>query len=102
MKYRDLNIQTQRETPNNARTEGFAFLVRAGYLTRENVPTQLGEYSINHLRNSSKDESFLSKLSIPTINSDNETFFPMPSGLIEVAHCPSCKYTERLELAQFR
>ena len=49
MKYRDLNIQTQREAPNNARTEGFSFLVRAGYLTRENVPTQLGEHTINHL-----------------------------------------------------
>ncbi len=50
MNYRDLNIQTQREAPNNARTEGFAFLVRAGYLTRENVPTQLGEYALDHLR----------------------------------------------------
>jgi prolyl-tRNA synthetase len=102
MKYRDLNIQTQREAPNNARTEGFAFLVRAGYLTRENTPTQLGKYTLRHLRNLSANPSFLSNLSIPTINSDNETFFPIASGSIEVAHCSACKYTERLELAQFR
>jgi prolyl-tRNA synthetase len=101
MKYRDLNIQTQRETPNNARTEGFAFLVRAGYLTRENIPTNLGEYAINHLRDLSNDPSFLPHLSLPTIGNENETFFPIASGDIEIAHCPSCKYTERIELARF-
>ncbi|HLO17103.1 MAG TPA: YbaK/EbsC family protein, partial [Anaerolineales bacterium] len=101
MKYRDLNIQTQREAPNNARTEGFGLLVRAGYLTREDIPTQLGQYALDYLRNLSNDNSFLFRLSLPTISSVNETFFPISSGPIEVAHCSSCKYTERLELAQF-
>jgi hypothetical protein len=101
MKYRDLNIQTQREAPNNARTEGFAFLVRAGYLTRENIPTPLGEHTIKHLRKLATDSSFLSLLSLPILGNDNETFFPIASGSIEAAHCPSCKYTERLELARF-
>jgi prolyl-tRNA synthetase len=102
MKYRELNIQTQREAPNNARTEGFAFLVRAGYLTRENQPTQLGHYAIDHLRNLSTNPSFLSQLSLETLSSENEIFFLIASGSIEVAHCPECKYTERLELAQFQ
>jgi prolyl-tRNA synthetase len=104
MKYRDLNIQTQREAPNNARTEGFAFLVRAGYLTRENVPTQLGEYAINHLRGlaGKLGDSFLSEIGLQTIGDENETFFPITTGPIEVAHCSSCKYTERLELARFK
>ncbi len=101
MKYRDLNIQTQREAPNNARTEGFAFLVRAGYLTRENVPTRLGEYALNHLRDVSGEASFLSRLSLSTIGNEEETFFPIADGSVELAHCPSCKYTERLELARF-
>lgn len=101
MKYRDLNIQTQREAPNNARTEGFAFLVRAGYLTRENTLTQLGEHAVSHLRNVSNDSSFLSHLSLPTIGTDSETFYPLASGSIEIAHCSNCHYTERLELAQF-
>ncbi len=101
MKYRDLNIQTQREAPNNARTQGSAFLVRAGYWTRENVPTQLGKHALNHLRDLSNDPSFLSNLSLPTIGNDNEIFFPVTAGSIEIAHCPSCKYTERLELARF-
>jgi prolyl-tRNA editing enzyme YbaK/EbsC (Cys-tRNA(Pro) deacylase) len=101
MKYRDLQIQTQREAPNNARTEGFSFLVRAGYLTRENVPTQLGETALEYLRYLANAVSFISYLSLPTIGNDNETFFPITSGNVEIAHCPSCKYTERLELARF-
>ncbi|HEX5810413.1 MAG TPA: YbaK/EbsC family protein, partial [Anaerolineales bacterium] len=101
MKYRDLHIQTQREAPNNARTEGFALLVRAGYLSRENVPTQLGEYALRHLKQLSDDEAFLSRLSLPTLGNGDETFFPITSGSLDVAHCPSCNYAERLELAQF-
>jgi prolyl-tRNA synthetase len=101
MRYRDLNIQTQREAPNNARTEGFSFLVRAGYLTRENVPTQLGQHALDHLCSVSNEPSFLARLSLPTINSDDETFFPIASGSIDVAHCSQCRYTERLALARF-
>src|SRR6185503_2506570 len=101
MKYRDLQIQTQREAPNNARTEGFSFLVRAGYLTRENVPTQLGDYTLDHLRTISGDPAFLERLALPTIANANDIYFPIVSGSVKVAHCPSCKYTERLELAQF-
>lgn len=103
MKYHDLNIQTQREAPNNARTEGFSFLVRAGYLTRENLPTKLGEYAIKHLQELANrlDDSFLSSLHLQTIGNENEIFFPLQSGPIEVIHCPSCKYTERIEIARF-
>ena len=97
MKYRDLQIQTQREAPNNAQTEGFAFLVRAGYLTRENVPTKFGEHTLNHLQN----VSAYALASIPTIGNENEIFFLIATGNVEVAHCPLCNYTERVELARF-
>ena len=97
MKYRDLQIQTQREAPNNARTEGFSFLVRAGYLTRENVLTMLGEYGVNHLREIGNE----AWQAIPTIGNDRESFFTIPTGDIEIAHCTNCKYTERIELARF-
>jgi prolyl-tRNA synthetase len=109
MKFRDLNIQTQREAPNNARTEGFSFLVRAGYLTRENAPTKFGEHTLTHLRTVAGDPASLSyslehvmeSLSLPTIGNNNEIFFAMSSGPTEVAHCQACGYTERLELAHF-
>lgn len=103
MNYRDLNIQTQRQAPNNARSEGFSFLVRAGYLTRENTPTKLGEHTINHLSGLAGrlGNSFLSDIGLQTIGNEKETFFPIAAGSIEVAHCPACKYAERLELARF-
>lgn len=97
MKYRELQVQTQREAPNNARTEGWAFLVRAGYVTRENLPTPLGQAALEHLR--AHAVQALTHLAV--IGNEKETFFPIPSGNIEVIHCPHCQYTERLELARF-
>ncbi|MEK6753197.1 MAG: YbaK/EbsC family protein [Chloroflexota bacterium] len=102
MKYTDLNIQTQREAPNNARTEGFAFLVRAGYVTRENEMLPLGQQAISRLQHLSEDPSFLFHLSLPILLNDHETYFPLSTGGTEIIHCKSCKYTERLELAQFK
>ncbi len=49
MKYQQLNVQTQREFPNNARTQGFGWLVRAGYVTRENEILPLGHQAISQL-----------------------------------------------------
>lgn len=102
MRYRDLTIQTQREFPNNARTPGFGWLVRAGYLTRENEILPLGEQAISRLQNLSGDPSFFSLLSLPLISNEYETYFPLSTGATEIIHCESCKYTERLELAHFK
>ncbi len=102
MKYKDLNIQTQREFPNNARTQGFGWLVRAGYLTRENEVMPLGRQIMNRLQTSSTDSSFLFHLSLQLKHNDRETYFPLSAGDTEIIHCESCKYTERLELAQFK
>jgi prolyl-tRNA synthetase len=103
MKYTDLSIQTQREAPNNARTQGFAFLVRGSYLTRENQPTPLGEYALKHLEKLSTDlgDAFISKLDIPTIGNEEETFYPLETGEFESIHCSNCGYTVRSEYARF-
>src|SRR6185503_13055418 len=47
-------------------------------------------------------DSFLSDIGLQTIGNGDETFFPIPFGSIEVAHCLACKYTERLEFARFK
>lgn len=91
MKYRDLEIQTQREFPNNARTPGFGWLARAGYITREGKILPLGEQVPKWIHPS-----------IPVIAGENETFFPVATGSIEVIHCPACNYAERRELARFK
>jgi prolyl-tRNA synthetase len=101
MKYTDLKIQTQREAPNNANTQGFAFLVRAGYLTRENELLPLGQEAITRLRQLSDNPSFLSLLALPTVGNEQETYFPLSTGHTEIIHCASCQYTSRLELAAF-
>jgi prolyl-tRNA synthetase len=102
MKYTDLHIQTQRDFPSNMRTQGFGWLVRAGYMTRDNEILPLGKQVIEKLHNLSSDTSFLSHLSLPILSNENETFFPISTGSTEVIHCPSCKYIERKELAQFK
>jgi len=103
MNYSDLSIQTQREAPNNARTQGFAFLVRAGYVTRENQPTEFGKYALKHLENLSTElgDSFFEKLDIPYINNEEETFFFLKTGALDVIHCPNCSYAARSEVALF-
>ena len=102
MKYRDLQIQTQREPPNNARTEGFAFLVRAGYITRESESLPLGKLALVRLRDLSNDPHFMARLSLPAIGTEDEIYFPISPGSLQVIHCPACGYTASKELAQFR
>lgn len=104
MKYRDLHIQTQREFPNNARTAGFGWLVRAGYITRENELTPLGESAVDHLRAIAGADSveFLSSLLVPAVHSQGEAFFPITTGTEAVIRCPSCEYSARRESALIR
>jgi prolyl-tRNA synthetase len=104
MKFRDLHIQTQREAPNNARSQGQAFLVRAGYVTREGGLLPLGEACISRLKGLARTSpaSFFSRLSLSVLDTDGETVFPLSTGAVEVIHCPACRYTARSELARFR
>jgi len=102
MKFTELKIQTQRDAPNNARTEGFAFLVRAGYLTRENELLPLGQEAVAHLQKLSSDPDFLSSLGLQLHKSETSSFFPLSSGSTEIAHCKSCGYTERFGMALFQ
>lgn len=100
MNFQDLNIQTQREAPNNARTQGFSALVRAGYLTRENDLLPLGARAIQHLEELAQSASLFSLLSLPTFGRD-DLYFPLPTGAAQVIHCPACGYTSRSEMAAF-
>ncbi|MFZ5820296.1 MAG: proline--tRNA ligase [Chloroflexota bacterium] len=103
MRYHELIIQTQREAPNNARTPGFAFLVRAGYMTREKELTPFGQYTLDHLRDlaASDAPSFFLRLSLPAIDAADEVYFPLLTGPIQLIHCPACGYAARQEWAVF-
>ena len=102
MKYTELKIQTQREAPNNARTEGFAFLVRAGYLTRENELLPLGELAHEKLRNLPKESmtAFFSSIDLPVLQGDfGRMFYLTESGKNSILKCKTCEYADLAETA---
>jgi prolyl-tRNA synthetase len=104
MRTRDLKIETQRQTPSNARTEGFAYLVRAGYITREGEPTPLGQQALTRLQELAKGsgDPFV-ELGLPVIQSEiQEIFFSIPTGGVEILQCPACHYAARRETARFK
>jgi prolyl-tRNA synthetase len=102
MKYTDLKIQTQREAPKNARTEGFAFLVRAGYLTRENELLPLGQHTIDTLTRLSKEIPFFFHIDLPFVDNANETFFKSPAGSQEILECEICGNVARREITEVK
>jgi prolyl-tRNA synthetase len=99
MKYQELHIQTQREFPNNARTQGFGWLVRAGYMTRENEILPLGGQMMSKLRELSKEIPFFFHLELPFIDNASETFFESSAGSDEILYCENCGYVARKEIA---
>lgn len=104
MKYSDLNIQTQREFPNNARTPGLGWLVRAGYLNRERQALPLGVAALRQLEKMAGSplapQALGVKLSLPLISSKTDGFFLLQYGSQEVIYCAACHYADRAELAQ--
>ncbi len=107
MRFSQSDIQTLREAPSNARTHGFAWLVRANYLTRENEVTALGQRVVarlqKHFKSGQKTEDLFQTLKIPVINADHdEVFFTISTGKVKILQCPSCKYAARQELARFK
>ena len=104
MKYTELKIQTQREFPNNARTPGWGWLVRAGYVTRENQLLPLGERAIEKLKSlaAQPGTDIFSALGLPVITGlYNHVFFLTESGKTEILKCSSshCDYADVIETA---
>jgi prolyl-tRNA synthetase len=102
MKYRDLPIQTQREFPNNARTEGFGWLVRAGYVTRENEILPLGERVIARIKEGATDnpQDYFASIGIPVIEGlFGHLFFITETGREDIFKCSECDYADLAETA---
>jgi prolyl-tRNA synthetase len=107
MRFTISDIQTQREAPSNARSEGFAWLVRASYLTRESQVTALGERVISRLQDrfgaEQKPSDLFRGLALPVIETEQgQVFFPISIGKAKVLQCPSCGYAARKDLARFK
>lgn len=99
MRYAQLPVQTHRENPASARSQGAALLVRAGYLSHSGEWLPLGHLALRRLRAlSDRDPSFLSKLGL-SLFGKNDIFYPVEVGDTEILHCPACGFAAPLELA---
>jgi prolyl-tRNA synthetase len=106
LRFSTSNIQTMREAPSNARTEGFAWLVRASYLTRESEVTELGQRVISRLQErfeaGQNPSDLFRDLGLPVIATEHkQIFFAISTGKARVLQCPSCQYAARQDLARF-
>ena len=108
MKYSELSIQTQRSAPADMRTQGLAFLYRAGYLSRAGDPLPLGQAAIQRIKQAAKTDNtqspaaLFSRLGIPFANAheSGQYFALYPAAPQDVLLCPSCGYAAPLELAR--
>ncbi|OGO21247.1 MAG: hypothetical protein A2Y54_07705 [Chloroflexi bacterium RBG_16_51_16] len=103
MKYSELAIITLRQSPNIARTIGQAFLMRAGYINRDNSLTPLGSITVENLKMlaANSETSFLQGLGLEIYQDHEETFSISSLGDVELIFCPSCRYGDRAEQATF-
>ena len=105
MRYSELNIQTLRQSPSRARSEGAALLGRAGYLDRDGEMTLLGKRIGERLEQVARTQpspQFFARLEIPSLLAENgEAFFPLETGRVEIVRCAVCHYADSRDLAQF-
>ena len=99
MKFSQFPIQTHRENPANARSEGAALLVRAGYVSHGGELLSLGQFTLQRIQKLADDPSFLSQLGLSQLAGENEIYYPVAVGDTDLLHCPACGFASRLELA---
>ena len=116
MRFSELSIQTQREAPSNSRTEGFAFLVRAGYLTRDGAELDLarrvsqntrklyGQLAAGPAPTPEIMSAFFMRLGLDVIASrtSEQFFFSLAGADTEILTCPACGYASSRELSMLR
>jgi prolyl-tRNA synthetase len=99
MKFSQFPIQTHRENPANARSEGQALLVRGGYVSHSGEILPLGQLAIERIQKLTGD---LSNLGLPLLSGKDEIYFPLSIGSTELLRCPNCGFVSRLELAPIK
>ena len=109
MRFSELSIQTQRSAPADIRTEGFAFLYRAGYLSRTGELLPLGQCAVQQLDQAwhrpefeANVQNFLDRLGVPNSHSEDtgEYFAQHKNAAEQILLCPVCGVAARHELAR--
>jgi prolyl-tRNA synthetase len=104
MRYRDLGIQTRRELPAKARTDGEALLVRAGYISGDGETTALGNRALDRMASLAEaTDDLFGACDIACIRmEDGRIVVAMAHGALDGLHCPACGYAAEHDLARFR
>jgi prolyl-tRNA synthetase len=100
MKYTRLGLQTHRENPANARSQGQALLVRAGYLSHGGQILPLGERALERIRAFFTTPDAFRQIGLPVLGGAPETCYPSPAGLRDLLFCPGCRAAARAETAR--
>ncbi len=106
MRYSELRIETQRQAPARARSEGESLLKRAGYLSGDGEPTPLGRRSLARLEELAQTmppAQMFEVLELPTIRGGAGAYFlPIATGRLNLMECPSCGYAAPQGTARFK
>jgi prolyl-tRNA synthetase len=102
MRYTDLPIQTHREAPANARSDGQSWLIRAGYLSHSGETLPLGERALTRIRAFLHTPADLRQIGLTTLEGAPEHYYPTPVGSHDLLFCPSCGTASRAETAQYQ
>ncbi len=109
MRYSELSLQTQRAAPSEIRSEGFALLYRAGYLSRSAELLPLAQRSIDRLNPELKAgfpalPELLARLELSgaVARASSEVFALVNGASLEILCCPACGYAARRTLARSR
>jgi len=98
MKFSQFPIQTHRENPANARSQGAALLVRAGYVSHAGELLPLGQLAIQRIEKLADDPTFIFQLGLNLLGK-SEIYYPIAVGDTALLACPACGFASRLELA---
>jgi len=104
MRFQELQIETRREMPARARTDGERYLIRAGYLRAHGQLTALGNQAISRLRRLlGEPPTLLESLGLPVFTTaDGEVVADIPAGDYRLFRCPQCGYAASSEMTQAR
>jgi prolyl-tRNA synthetase len=93
MRFRELHIETRRERPAKARSDGEAFLIRAGYVNVPGELTELGRRSALRISQLTHQGQQLEGLGAAILRTaEGEALAVSRLGDTSILHCRNCGY----------
>jgi prolyl-tRNA synthetase len=101
MRYSELQIETRREMPARARTDGERCLVRAGYIDSGGRLTRLGDLANARLHAAvSADPGKWAVLGAALTTSEGQTVVQSATGDFDILLCAKCGYADAVQTAE--